>query len=91
MPPASAFAWPASIDQSPEFLRYLSQAGLEIGAQGSLVANEPARESVTIRLGGDEQNALARGGRQTHGAVNCIASQSLSLSQSTGRAQSQWQ
>ena len=57
-------------DQSPEFLRYLSQAGLEIGAQGSLVANEPSRDSVTIRLGGDEQDALARSGRETDGAVS---------------------
>jgi DtxR family Mn-dependent transcriptional regulator len=43
------------IDQSSEFLRYLSQAGLEIGAQGSLVANDAARERVTIRLGNDEK------------------------------------
>jgi DtxR family Mn-dependent transcriptional regulator len=41
------------IDQSPEFLRYLSQAGVAIGAQGSLVNNEPARADVTIRLGGE--------------------------------------
>lgn len=42
-------------DQSPEFLRYLSQAGLEIGARGSLVANEPAQENVTIRLSGQNR------------------------------------
>jgi DtxR family Mn-dependent transcriptional regulator len=47
------------IDQSPEFLRYLSQTGLEIGAQGSLVSNEPSRESLTIRLGG-ENRTLSR-------------------------------
>lgn len=41
-------------DQSPEFLRYLSQAGLEIGAHGSLVANEPSRTNVTIRLAGQD-------------------------------------
>jgi DtxR family Mn-dependent transcriptional regulator len=40
------------IDQSPDFLRYLSQAGIEIGAQGSLVTNDSAREDVTIRLAG---------------------------------------
>ena len=39
-------------DQSAEFLRYLSQVGLEIGAEGSLVINEPAKESLTIRLSG---------------------------------------
>jgi DtxR family Mn-dependent transcriptional regulator len=38
------------IDQSPEFLRYLSQAGLEIGAQGSLVANDSGRDTMTIRV-----------------------------------------
>jgi DtxR family Mn-dependent transcriptional regulator len=43
------------IDQSPEFLRYLSQAGVAIGAQGSLVANEPSRGEVTIRLGSEEK------------------------------------
>jgi DtxR family Mn-dependent transcriptional regulator len=42
------------IDQSSEFLRYLSQAGLAIGAQGSLVSKDDLHECVTIRLGGDE-------------------------------------
>jgi DtxR family Mn-dependent transcriptional regulator len=41
------------IDQSPEFLRYLSQAGVTIGAHGSLVVNEPSRADVTIRLSGE--------------------------------------
>jgi len=39
-------------DQAPEFLRYLSQAGLEIGTIGSLVTNEPAGDQVTISIGG---------------------------------------
>jgi DtxR family transcriptional regulator, Mn-dependent transcriptional regulator len=43
------------IDQSSEFLRYLSQAGLEIGARGSLVANDEVHERITIRLGSDEK------------------------------------
>jgi DtxR family transcriptional regulator, Mn-dependent transcriptional regulator len=43
------------VDQSSEFLRYLSQNGLAIGAQGSLVANNPALDAVTIRLGQIEQ------------------------------------
>jgi DtxR family Mn-dependent transcriptional regulator len=47
------------IDQSPEFLRYLSQTGLELGAQGSLVSNEPSRENLTIRLAG-ENHTLSR-------------------------------
>jgi DtxR family Mn-dependent transcriptional regulator len=47
------------IDQSPEFLRYLTEAGLAIGVQGSLVANEPSYERVTIRLAG-ENHTLSR-------------------------------
>ena len=56
-------------DQSPEFLRFLSQAGLEIGSAGSLVANEPAADKVTISVGGAESNALARNGRKIDGAI----------------------
>ena len=47
------------IDQSPDFLRHLSQIGLAIGAQGSLVANEESGESLVIRIGAEEK-ALAR-------------------------------
>lgn len=39
-------------DQSPEFLRFLSQAGIEIGVEGSLVANEPTLENITVQLAG---------------------------------------
>lgn len=48
------------IDQSPDFLRHLSQIGLAIGARGSLVENDGAQERLTIRLGAREQT-LARG------------------------------
>lgn len=37
-------------DQSPGFLRYLSQAGLEIGAQGSLLEVDAARDVMTIEI-----------------------------------------
>lgn len=40
------------IDQSPDFLRFLSQAGLEIGMSGKLVANEPAADKVTVSVDG---------------------------------------
>ncbi len=46
-------------DQSPDFLRYLSQAGLEIGSHGSLVANDPAEGTVVIRVAG-ESTSLSR-------------------------------
>jgi DtxR family Mn-dependent transcriptional regulator len=42
-------------DQSPDFLRFLSQEGLQIGAKGVLVSNEPAQEDVTIRLAGQNK------------------------------------
>jgi DtxR family Mn-dependent transcriptional regulator len=47
------------IDQSPEFLRYLTETGLEIGVQGSLVANEPLQDNIRIRLSG-ETRTLSR-------------------------------
>jgi DtxR family Mn-dependent transcriptional regulator len=50
-------------DQSPEFLRQLSQRGLEIGAQGSLVVNDPARDIVTMRIAG-QSKSLSRAAAQ---------------------------
>jgi DtxR family Mn-dependent transcriptional regulator len=48
------------IDQSPDFLRHLSQIGLAIGARGSLVANDQAQETLTIRVRGND-TTLSRG------------------------------
>src|SRR5262249_49927159 len=48
------------VDQSPEFLRQLSQAGLAIGAHGSLIANDATSASLTIRLGNADKK-LSRG------------------------------
>jgi DtxR family Mn-dependent transcriptional regulator len=48
------------IDQSPDFLRHLSQIGLAIGAQGSLLANDLERDNLTIRMGSDDKT-LSRG------------------------------
>jgi DtxR family Mn-dependent transcriptional regulator len=42
-------------DQSPDFLRFLSQAGLEIGTAAALVAIEPTAEQVTISIRGENQ------------------------------------
>jgi DtxR family Mn-dependent transcriptional regulator len=47
------------VDQSPEFLRRLSQIGLAIGTQGSLVANDASHNSLTIRLG-EQDKTLTR-------------------------------
>jgi DtxR family transcriptional regulator, Mn-dependent transcriptional regulator len=43
------------VDQSSEFLRFLSQAGLKIGTQGSLVSSNAQSGRVTIRVGDDEK------------------------------------
>jgi DtxR family Mn-dependent transcriptional regulator len=49
--PGSAFRIARVIDQSPDFLRHVSQVGLAIGAQGSLVANDTHADNLTIRVG----------------------------------------
>jgi DtxR family Mn-dependent transcriptional regulator len=53
--PGERFRVARVIDQSPEFLRYLSQSGIEIGAQGQLLANEESDECLTIRLAGENR------------------------------------
>jgi len=40
------------IDQSPEFLRFLSNSGLPLGVAGHIVANTPEAGIVTISVGG---------------------------------------
>ncbi|HTU25714.1 MAG TPA: metal-dependent transcriptional regulator [Pirellulales bacterium] len=47
------------VDQSPEFLRYLSSSGLVLGASGSVVANQAAASIVTVEIGG-QQTTLGR-------------------------------
>ena len=39
------------LDQSPEFLRYLSDAGLHLGARGEVLAKHVEAGVVTIRMG----------------------------------------
>lgn len=53
--PGKRFRLARVTDQSSEFLRYLSQTGLEIGTEVSLVASDPARDSVTIQMSGKEK------------------------------------
>ncbi len=47
------------LDQSPEFLRYLSQAGLELGVAVEMVAVEVEADVITIRVG-DRKATLGR-------------------------------
>ena len=42
------------IDQSPEFLRFLSSSGLPLGAAGRVLANRPEAGIVTVRVDGQE-------------------------------------
>jgi DtxR family transcriptional regulator, Mn-dependent transcriptional regulator len=53
--PGEQFRVARVIDQSPEFLRYLSQSGIEIGSLGLLVANEAPGDCLTIRLAGENR------------------------------------
>jgi DtxR family Mn-dependent transcriptional regulator len=46
-------------DQSPEFLRYLTEAGLVLGAAGEVLALRPAAGTITIRTG-EIENTLGR-------------------------------
>lgn len=42
------------IDQSPEFLRFLSSSGLPLGTEGQIVANRPEAGIVTVSVAGQE-------------------------------------
>ncbi|REK10305.1 MAG: metal-dependent transcriptional regulator [Planctomycetota bacterium] len=42
------------IDQSPEFLRFLSNSGLPLGVSGRIVANTPEAGIVTVSIDGQE-------------------------------------
>jgi DtxR family Mn-dependent transcriptional regulator len=58
-PLGSAFRLVRVMDQSTEFLRYLSEAGLPLGAEGQIVANRPEVGIVTVRLA-DRETTLGR-------------------------------
>lgn len=47
-----AFRLVRVLDQSPEFLRYLSESGLSLGAQGDVAANRREAGVVTLKVGG---------------------------------------
>ncbi len=52
------------VDQSPEFLRFLSSSGLTLGTTGRLLANHVEAGTVTIETGttgiGPQQTTLGR-------------------------------
>ncbi len=42
------------VDQDPAFLRYLTECGLELGAEGEILANRPEAGMIAFRLAGRE-------------------------------------
>lgn len=40
------------LEQSPEFLRYLTETGLRLDAEGEVVANRPESGTITVTIGG---------------------------------------
>jgi DtxR family Mn-dependent transcriptional regulator len=53
-PPGAHFRLARVIDQSPEFLRYLSETGLGVGSEGTIVSNRCEAGIVVIRIGNAE-------------------------------------
>jgi Mn-dependent transcriptional regulator len=46
------------LDQSPEFLRYLTQSGLELGAEGKIVENEEQAGALVVEATGGRKLVL---------------------------------
>ena len=44
------------VDQSPEFLRYLTDAGLQLGAEGHVAENRSVAGMITVEIQGDTKN-----------------------------------
>lgn len=53
-PAGYEFSLARVLDQSPEFLRFLSEAGLSLGIRGRIAANRPAAGAVTVNVQGAE-------------------------------------
>ncbi len=53
-PPESSFTLAQVIDQTPEFLRYLSNAGFVLGCRGIVKSNRPEAGVITIVVGDNE-------------------------------------
>jgi DtxR family transcriptional regulator, Mn-dependent transcriptional regulator len=54
-----AFRVARVVEQSSDFLRYLTEAGLQLGAEGTVIANRAEAGVITIQCGG-RQTTLAR-------------------------------
>lgn len=52
--PGESFRLARVIDQSPQFLRYLTEAALPLGSSGRVVANRPEAAVVTFEVDGQQ-------------------------------------
>jgi len=60
VPVGSAFRVVRVLDQSPEFLRYLTERGLKLEATGVVIASRDESDTITIQVDG-QQTTLATG------------------------------
>ncbi len=60
------------VDQDPAFLRYLTECGLDLGAEGEILENRPEAGMISFRLG-ERQAALGHG---ASGKILVVASDS---------------
>ena len=60
------------MDQSPEFLRFLSSSGLPLGTVGEIVTNRPEAGIVTVNVGG-RQTSLGKEAAQKLMVVRSLA------------------
>ena len=51
-PPGFRFRLARVIDQSPEFLRFLTDSGLPLGTQGEVIANQADSDVMTVSVNG---------------------------------------
>jgi DtxR family Mn-dependent transcriptional regulator len=56
--PGSRFRVLRVLEQSPEFLRYLTESGLALDARGAVTANRAESGTITVEVGG-QQTTLA--------------------------------
>jgi DtxR family Mn-dependent transcriptional regulator len=52
--PGEEFRLARVVDQSPQFLRYLTEADLPLGTAGKVVANRPEAAVITLEVGGQQ-------------------------------------
>ena len=58
LPVGTAFRIVRVVDQSPDFLRYLTETGLGLNARGTVVANRVESGTITVEIG-SQQTTLA--------------------------------